>query len=65
MKLPIDNQFNNINAIIINSEEDINLDVMNTNQKISKFALFLLSFFKPNLAVDNKNEKRLSKKNCL
>lgn len=44
IKLLVDNQFDDIGAIIINSEEDIDLDVMNTNQKTLKsFALLLPS----------------------
>lgn len=36
MKYLVDDQFNNIDIVITNSGEDIDLDVININQKISK-----------------------------
>ena len=62
MKLLVDDLFDDIVAAITNDGEDINLDVMNTNQKTSKFAMPLLLlqlFFDPNLAADNENEEEI------
>ena len=60
MKLLVNDRLDDIGAAITNNGEDINLDVMNTNQKNSKSAMLLLllqPFFDPNLVAANKNKE--------
>ena len=42
IKLLVDNWFDDIGAAITNSGKDIDLDIINTNQKNFKFAMLLL-----------------------
>lgn len=64
MKNLVNNFFDNIKAVITNSREDIDIDIMNINKKTSKSILFIPSYPLPisqkgeNYSVlENKNKK--------
>ena len=61
MKYLVNNQFDDISATITNSGEDIDLDVMNTNQKTSKLTTSIPSqpIPDPSQAIDDKNKEEI------
>lgn len=64
MKYLVNNQFDDISATITNSGEDIDLDVMNTNQKTSKLTTSIPSqpIPDPSQAIDDKNKEEIGQK---
>ena len=61
MKYLVDDQFDNMGVAITNNGEDIDLDVINTNQKISKPATFMPLQPTPdhNQAINDENKKKI------
>lgn len=63
MKHLVDDQFDDIGAPITNSGQNIDLNVMNTNQKTPKPATSILpsiqSIFNPSQILDNKIEEEI------
>lgn len=64
MKYLVDNKFNDIGAVITNSSKNIDLDIMNTNQKTPKHEAIPISssiqfFPNSNQILDNENEEEI------